>query len=184
MGVDEFEECLIWWLEMPGEGDLYPHHANPYPEDLRDARFDSLCALYLQANEEQRTQIPAIFARQETTRAYVRIADWISSRERARNDLFNMTFYMRRVATSIESDDDAQRLKLGLAAAAILQEREDYRDIIVSLAFLHRAATQAGIDPEPYFLEVAGLAETETGQFIKSFLERDEADISDMVEAF
>lgn len=175
---------MIWWLEMPGEGDLYPHHANPYPEDLQDARFDALCALYLQANEEQRTQIPAILAREESTRAYVRTADWISSRERARNDLFNMTFYMRRVASSIRSDNDAQRLKLGLAAAAILQEREDYRDIIVSLAFLHRAATQAGIDPEPYFLEVASLARPETRQFIERFLDRDEADIGHMVETF
>lgn len=127
---------------------------------------------------------PPILACEESTRTYAHIDDWISSRERARNDLFNLTFYMRRVPTLIESDDDAQRLKLGLAAAAILQEREDYRDIIVSLAFLHRAATQAGIDPEPYFLEVAGLAEAETGQFIKSFLERDEADIGHMVETF
>ena len=70
MDDEEFEECLIRSLEMPGEGDLYPHHANPYPEDLRDARFDALCALYLQANEEQRTQIPAILACEESTRAY------------------------------------------------------------------------------------------------------------------
>ena len=90
---------------------------------------------------------------------------------------------MRRVASSIESDDDAQRLKLGLAAA-ILQEREDYRDIIVSLAFLHRAATQAGIDPDPHFLEVVSLARPETRQFIERFLDREEAAIGHMVETF
>src|SRR5688572_1661122 len=101
MGDEEFEERLIWWLEMPGEGDPYPHHANAYPDDLRDARFDALCALYLQANEEQRTQIPAILDCEESTRAYSHIDDWISSRERARNDLSNITFYMRRVASSI-----------------------------------------------------------------------------------
>ena len=184
MREEEFEEHLIWWLEMPGEGDLYPHYSRPYPEDLRDARFDALCALYLLANEEQRTQIPAILAREESTHAYARIADWISSREIARNDLSNMTFYMRRVASSIRSDNDTRPLKLGLAAAAILQEREDYRDIIVSLAFLHQAATRAGIDPEPHFLEVAGLARPETGRFIERFLERDRADVEHMVEVF
>jgi hypothetical protein len=144
-----FEARLMAWLEMPGKGDPYPQYADPYPSDLRDVRFDALCALYLQADEAQRMQIPAIFAREESTREYARTADWISSRKRARNDLSNMIFYMRRVAGSISTGDDAWRLRLGLAAAAILQEREDFRDIIVSLAFLHLAATRAGIDPSP-----------------------------------
>jgi hypothetical protein len=183
MGDDEFEARLLAWLGMPGEGDPYPHDAGPYPDDLRDARFDVLCALYLEVTEQQRAQIPAIFAREESTRAYARIADWKASRERARSDLSNMIYYMRRVAHSIGPGDD-WRLKLGLAAAAILQEREDYRDIIISLAFLHHAARRAEIDPEPNFLEVASLARPETRQFIERFLERDEADIEHMVETF
>ena len=91
---------------------------------------------------------------------------------------------MRRVASSMGPGDDASRLRLGLAAAAILQEREDYRDIIVSLAFLHHGARRAGIDPDPFFREVADLARPETGEFIRGFLERDEADIERLVEAF
>jgi hypothetical protein len=183
MDGDEFEERLISWLGIPGEGEPYPHRAEPYPEDDRDARFDALCALYLDADEKRRAQIPAILAREESTRAYARIADWVTSRERARTDLSNMIFYMRRVAGSIGPGDD-RRLRLGLAAAAILQEREDYRDIIVSLAFLHHAARRAGIDPQPHFLELASLARPETRHFIERFLERDEADIEQMVEAF
>jgi hypothetical protein len=184
MSDDEFEARLIEWLDMPGEGDPYPYYASPYPADPRDARFDALCALYLEADEGQRTQIPAIFAPEKSPRAYARIADWIASRESARNDLSNLIFYMRRVASSIKSGDDTSRLRLGLAAAAILQERDDYRDIIVSLAFLHHAARRAGIDPDPFFREVAGLARPKTKEFIHSFLERDEADIEQMVEAF
>jgi hypothetical protein len=184
MGDDEFEARLLAWLGMPGEGVAYPYDADPYPDDLRDARFDALCALYLGATEQQRVQIPAICAREESTRAYARIDDWASSRERARNDLSNMIFYMRRVASSIMSSEDTWRLRLGLAAAAILQEREDYRDIIVSLAFLHHAARRVGIDPEPHFREVASLARPVTRQFMERFLERDEADIERMVEAF
>jgi hypothetical protein len=184
MDGEEFEARLIGWLAMSGEGEPYPRHADPYPADFRDARFDALCAPYLEADGVQRAQIPEIFAREESTRAYARIADWASSRERARNDLSSLILYMRRVASSIESGDHTWRLRLGLAAAAILQEREDYRDIIVSLAFLHQAARRAGMDPEPSFVEVAGLARPETGEFIRSFLERDEADIDQMVEAF
>ncbi len=160
-------------------------HAEPYPADPRDARFDALCALYLEADEMQRAQIPALFAREEGTRAHARITDWTASRERARNDLSGMILYMRRVASSIRSGDDARRLRLGLAAGAILQGREDDRDIIVSLAFLYHAARRAEIDPAPFFLRVAGLARSETGEFMRGFLERDEAeDVERMVEAF
>jgi hypothetical protein len=42
MDGDEFEERLISWLGMPGEGEPYPHRAKPYPEDDRDVRFDAL----------------------------------------------------------------------------------------------------------------------------------------------
>jgi hypothetical protein len=184
MRDDEFEARLVEWLDMPGEGDPYAYDADPYPADPRDARFDALCALYLEADEVQRAQIPALFAREESTRAYARITDWIASRERARNDLCNLILYMRRVASSIRSEDGTSRLRLGLAAAAILQEREDYRDIIVSLAFLHHGARRAAIDPDAIFRQVAALARPETEEFMSSFLERDEADIERMVEAF
>ena len=184
MSEDGFDARLIEWLDMPGEGDPYSYRVNPYPADPRDARFDALCDLYLEADEAQRAQIPALFAREESTRAYTHLSDWIASRERARNDLSNLISYMRRVASSITSEDDTSRLRRGLAAAAILQEREDCRDIIVSLAFLHHAARRAGINPDPFFREVAGLARPETEAFISSFLERDEADIEQMVEDF
>ena len=128
MGDEGFEARLVGWLAMPGEGEPYPRHADPYPADSRDARFDALCALYLQADGAQRAQIPEIFAREEGTRAHARLADWSASRERARNDLSGMILYMRRVASSIGSGDDTRRLRLGLAAGAILQEREDDRD--------------------------------------------------------
>ena len=180
----EFEARLIGWLDMPGEGDPYPKDANPYPADLRDARFDAPCCLYLEADGAQRAQIPALFAREESTRAYARIAEWIACGERARNDPSSLISYMRRAALSIDPGDDARRLRPGLAAAAIPQEREDYRGIMVSLAFLHCAAGRAGIDPDPFFREVAHLARPETGEFVVSFPERDEAEIGNMVEAF
>ena len=184
MSDNEFETRLIGWLDMPGEGaDPPEYHADPYPGPL-DARFDALCSLYLEADEGQRAQVPALLAPEESPRAHARLTDWIASRERGRNDLSNLILYMRRVASSIASEADTSYLRLGLAAAAILQEREDYRDILVSLAFLHHGARRAGIDPEPFFREVARLARPETGRFIMGFLERDEADIERMVEGF
>ena len=66
---------------MPGEGAPYPKDADPYPADLRDARFDALRSLYPEADGVQRAQIPALFAREESTRAYARIAEWIACGE-------------------------------------------------------------------------------------------------------
>jgi hypothetical protein len=67
MRDDDFGERLIGWLDMPGEGDPYPHDADPYPADPRDRRFDALCGLYLEADEGQQPQIPALFAVLEAT---------------------------------------------------------------------------------------------------------------------
>ena len=35
----DFVARLLERLEMPGEGELYPHDANPYPADPRDVSF-------------------------------------------------------------------------------------------------------------------------------------------------
>ena len=55
---------------------------------------------------------------------------------------------------------------------------------MVSLAFLHHAARRAGIDPDPFFREVAALARPETEGVMRGFLEWDEADIEQLVETF
>ena len=65
MRDDEFVARLIEYLDMPGGEDPYPYDANPYPADLRDARFDALCVLYLETDEAQRAQIAATFASTE-----------------------------------------------------------------------------------------------------------------------
>jgi len=76
---------LLEWLEMPGEGEPYPHDADPHPADPRDASFDCPCALYLEADEAQRAQISATFAREaeQSTRAHSRIAHWVELRASA-----------------------------------------------------------------------------------------------------
>ncbi len=186
----DFVARLIGWLDMPGEGEPYPHDADPYPADPRDASFDCLCTLYLEADEAKRAQIAAHFARD----AHAEHASPLPHRllgsgscapARQRRPLQPDPLH----APPVLVDGLGQRCHLApaagaLAAAAILHEREDYRDIMVSLAFLHHAARRAGIDPDPHFREVGGLARPETEEFMRGFLERDEAEIEEMVEAF
>ena len=118
MRDDDFVARLLEYLDMPGEGDPYPHDANPHPADPRDASFDVLCTLYLEADEANRAQIPALFAREaeQSTRAHSRIAYyWVAARERARDDLSNLILYMRPLSSSMGSGDDATwRLRLEL----------------------------------------------------------------------
>lgn len=182
MDDEAFNTHLLEWHAMPRDiRGPSAYYVSPYP-NLLDAKLEVFCALYLQADESQRVLLPQIYARDEPMDAFAKVADWIASRQHARNDLDNLIEYMRRVSKTIKFVHDAPQLRLGLAAAAILEERSDYRDVIVSLATLHRAATQARIDPASYFEEVAALARPETGQFIRDFLKRDEGDITQMVD--
>jgi hypothetical protein len=67
---------------------------------------------------------------------------------------------------------------------SIVQEYPDYRDIIISLSFLHLAARKAPIDPAPLFNEIAALAQPETQAFLLDFLKRGNKAIDHMVEMF
>jgi hypothetical protein len=78
--------------------------------------FDCPCALYPEADEAQRAQISATFAREaeQSTRTYARINGRVASRERARDYLSNLIFYMRRLSSSMGSGYAASRLRLEL----------------------------------------------------------------------
>ena len=158
MSDDEFEARLIKWLDMLGEGNPYPYYATTHTRRSPRMPGSMPCApcTLRRMSCSGRRYPPS--SPEESTRGYThRRLDRIP---RARQERpLQPDPYMRRVASSIRSSDDTSRLRLGLSAAAILQEREDYCDIIVSLAFLHHAARRAGIDPEPFFREVAGLGE-------------------------
>ncbi|MEO6457850.1 MAG: hypothetical protein ABIO92_06200 [Chloroflexia bacterium] len=133
--------------------------------------YDDLCLLYLDANSKQRQQLPVMVAPPESSEGEYRLA--------------YLTYeYMRWVSQRIRTPEDVQVLRLGLAAAAIVEESIDFRDALVSLAFLHHAATEAGINPKPYFKEVADMARPETRGFIRGFLARSKREIKGLIDLF
>jgi hypothetical protein len=134
-------------------------------------KYDELCSLYPEADPEQRRRLPDMVAPQDS---------WVGDYR-----LGNLVYdYMRSVSERIRTPKDLDSLRLGLAAAAIAERPLDWRDVLVSLAFLYFAATQAGIDPAPYFKEVANIANPETGKFIRGFLDRSDREIKDLVRQF
>jgi hypothetical protein len=91
---------------------------------------------------------------------------------------------MRLIADLIRTPGDVQLLRLGLAAAALVERPLDWRDVLVSLAFLYHGAAQAGIDPQPYFKEIADSANPVTSDFIRGFLRRGNRDIEQLARDF
>jgi hypothetical protein len=165
-----------------------PHDADPHPADPRDARFDCLCTLYLEADEAQRAQIAALFARdaEQSTRAHSRIAHWVAARERARDYLSNLILYMRRLSSSMGSGNDATwRLRLELWPRR--RSCTSARTAATSWSrwpFCTAPRGGRGSTPTPTSGRWAALARPETEGFMRGFLERDEAEIEEMVEAF
>lgn len=174
MDDDTFLARLAGWEALPGDihDDGYGFYSFPCP---LDSKFDRLCTLFLEAGEQQRQMLPEFFKAEKSSRRgqspYVRF------------DNLGL-LYIRRLAFNALPNGAEQSLRRGLAAAAIVQEHPDYRDIIISLAFLHLAARRAGLDPAPAFTKIAALAQPETRNFLLDFLRRGNKGIDSMVEAF
>jgi hypothetical protein len=134
-------------------------------------KYDELCSLYLRASPDQRRRLPSIVAPEHSP-----VADY-----RAGNLIYG---YMRLIADLIRTPGDVQLLRLGLAAAALVERPLDWRDVLVSLAFLYHGAAQAGIDPQPYFKEIADSANPVTSDFIRGFLRRGNRDIEQLARDF
>lgn len=173
MDDDTFLARMANWEALPGDIEDESYGLSPSPCSL-DSKFDTLCALFLEVNEQQRQMLPELFKAEKSGRrgqAYIRF------------DNLGLS-YIRRLARNALPKRAEQALRRGLAAAAIVQEYPDYRDIIISLAFLHQSARKAGIDPAPAFIEIAALARPETQDFLLDFLRRGNKGIGSMVDAF
>lgn len=173
MDDDTFLARMADWEALPGDIHDDRYGLSPFPCPL-DTKFDTLCALFLEAGERQRQMLPELFKAEKSGRrgqSYIRF------------DNLGL-FYIRRLARNALSRGAEQTLRQGLAAAAIVQEYPDYRDNIISLALLHQATRKAGLDPAPAFTEVAALARPETQDFLLDFLKRGNKGIDSMVEAF
>jgi hypothetical protein len=73
--------------------------------------------------------------------------------EAVRSHLFTC---LHKATEMLRSTGDPKWLYIGLAAASIEDSREDPRETYGRLENLYLAAVHSGIDPVPYFTEVAG----------------------------
>ena len=139
-----------------------------YPADL-DPLFDDLCRIYLDALPDQRRSLPLLFADTEISpRVFERTSDWVASRAEARREVDRLLGYIGRIVGRVRGPDDAWLVRHGLAAADILDQRPDYRDIILTLQTLYERARRVGIDPAPISEEIERKASPETSALLRS----------------
>ena len=168
-----FCQRLTHWDMMPGELEEKEYFMSVYPAPL-DAKFHALSALYLLGSQEQRRNLIDCFA--------TGTAISFPYSTHARFD--NVIIYMRRVARCLRSAADSFLLRLGLAAAALTENRVESHDLLVSLAFLYCSALRAGIDPVPEFDRIAAIASPQVQEALRAFLRCDLSTVRRMVQHY
>ena len=105
--------------------------------------LDELCSLYLVADQDQWGVIRGLFNDKTRVRKYLH------------------SYIGGRAAPRLESTRDEKWLDLGLAAASIVDQRVDYRDLLICLGALWLSAEEAGIAPARRFSSVARISNDE-----------------------
>jgi hypothetical protein len=135
----------------------------PYPGEVKAQFFHDL---YDEISEEQRRKLPYLM---EDCPDWVFCKLFVEAGTEEQERLFERATQTGRLAAgtiasyinTINSTRDIVQLREALAAAVLLNHRDDPRDILMSLASLWVAAARAGIDPLPYFQAAARTARTD-----------------------
>lgn len=98
--------------------------------------------------------------------------------------IWELLVYIRRVAVLIEGKDDVQWLRRGLAIAAIVSGREDYRDLIVSLVILRQGAERVGIKTQKHFNDTIKIAEPAIHGILENARDHGESGVDAIISAF
>jgi hypothetical protein len=104
--------------------------------------LDELCPAYLEAAPEERAKVRAAASDKNGV-------------------LSALLGYAYRAARRIESAEDREWLRRGLAAISIEDCARDWRDVLLALAELYVAAEEAGIRPRSDFTAVSRLSSAE-----------------------
>ena len=104
--------------------------------------LDELCPAYVEASAEERAAVRAAVSEKGGV-------------------LSALLGYAYRAARRIQSPEDREWLRRGLAAISIENCSKDYRDVLLALAELYVAAEQAGMKPGTDFRAMSRLSSDE-----------------------
>lgn len=127
------------WDETTGEERIVPVSENAkFREELQGATGE-LVAFFLTRSDEERDYLRKLVEARKSI-------DWF---------LFAAVV---SAARRVESSRDSEAVRRGLAAAAILDNRADVRDLSVALGNLYLVAHRVGLDASSFFKEAAGMS--------------------------
>jgi hypothetical protein len=121
--------------------------------DELNGALRELCEMYLRAQENLRARIRDAFTGQRMLLVH----------------LINLA---GTACLSIPQGNASYWLRMALAAVSIEDNRTDFRDTIVALQYLYSAAAKAGLEPKPYFDEVAAVSSDAMREFLSGFARR------------
>ncbi|MEW6356975.1 MAG: hypothetical protein AB1696_11645 [Planctomycetota bacterium] len=152
----DLDRRLAEWLDQPIDiARLSEEIARITQDRARDRRYqaaladvyeviEATCRRYLEANAQHRARIrQAVVGKQ--------------------NILHSLMGYIGYASYHLNSMDDSDWLRIGLAGAAIEDAQIDMRDTILALERLYRKAADLGMEPRSQFEKVAALASDEPG---------------------
>lgn len=91
------------------------------------------------------------------------------------DEFYKLIEFARRVAVFALRDKDAELLRDGLTALAMIEaKRTDFRDILWALALLHHTGSRIGVDADSLIRDIARIAEPETRDLLTGFAGRNE----------
>ncbi len=132
----ELKEKLIQW------DSLHKQDHQEIPLETRQkiySDFDKLLKEYNDSNDATREMMRSLFKEHRNSR-----------------DL--LFAYWNHLAKEINSIEDENKLRLGLAAISLEDFTYDWRDSLVGLSLLFMAATDAGIDPNPIYKKIGEIS--------------------------
>jgi hypothetical protein len=152
------ESYVIADRSEPVEGYL----ARAGSEPLDDA-IAELCDVYLETDRDGRAEIRELFANEREFRQ-------------------TLLAYVFRAASALRREPAVRRVRLGIIAIAIEDQRVDYRDSIVGLILLRWAAERVNLDPRATFESLADAASEKTGAMIRGIPSRSASEVAYTVQ--
>ena len=146
MSKDLVETGMDFWEALTAVHEIHVQSIKdgdcPVDFDALNEVLDELCAIYLDADPDQRGAIRGLLEHRQSVLKYLH-------------------GYMGRTARLLESSGDEKWLRLGLAAASIADQRVDWRDLMIRLGGLYLTAREVGISrPGLQFSAVAKISNT------------------------
>ena len=132
-----------------------------HPQDIL---FLELGEIYINSDLTLKTKISTLFVKPEK--------------------IYQLIIFIRRIAKMIDSNSQTSFVKIGFAIADIVSEKDDFRDVLTSLAILKYGAEKVGINTTEFIESTIPNYSTKLGKLFQNLMRWSEEDINLAIKWF